>query len=214
MYTSNKALVRKREVISVFITKNALKLVMICALFFFVSFRLPVATSAFYIQRYSDDKSRDIAINITKNIHNQFIEMLKKTKWMDWVLRKEAIRKVKATKFIFGYSKELTNDTLLNEYYKDLDIQESDSFLDSVLRVQRFLKNHQLAQLGMPAKLNDWTKSAMMATSSGGEFFLRENYLRACLLCSTYQLFLSYLYSTNLLFHRCFNFILTVLTSG
>lgn len=147
------------------------------ALFFCMFFRMPVAASAFYIRRFSNDQSRDYSINITKQIHNQFIEILELAGWVDTDSRDASIRKVKATKLIFGYSDELTNDTLLNEYYKHLDIRKTDSFLDSMLRVQRFIKNYQLAQLRMPAKLYDWTEKAWMATSVGVRYFPHGNLL-------------------------------------
>lgn len=106
--------------------------------------------------------------------------MLKQADWMDDDSRDDSIRKVKAMQLIFGYSDELKNDTLLNEYYKDLDILKTDSFLDSVLRAQRFIKNYQIAKLRMPAKIGDWTET-LMATNVGAHYFLRENRFRMCL---------------------------------
>lgn len=162
-------------------------------LLFFLLFRVPVATSALYVRRFSDENPHDFAISVTKKIRNQFIEMLKQADWMDNDSRDDSIRKVKAMKLIFGYSDELANDTLLNEYYKDLDIQKKDLFLHSVLRAQRFIKNYQIAKLRMPAKVGDWTET-LMATNVGAHYFSRENRFRMCLhfyfcFCSSFQLF-------------------------
>lgn len=149
---------------------------------------MPIATGALYVQRLSYEKSRDSGIDITMKIYNQFIETLKQADWMDIDTRDASIAKAKAMKFLFGYSDKMINDTLINEYYKDLDIQKTDLFLNSVLRIEKFQKNHALAKLRMPAKIHDWTNDAYMTTSAGAEYYPKGNYLRMsfqffCLFC-------------------------------
>lgn len=102
-----------------------------------------------------------MGINITKEIHNQFIETLNRAAWMDIDSREASLEKAKAMKFLFGYSDELTNDTLINEYYKDLNFQETDSLFYIVLRIHRFSKNQEILKLRLPAKKYDWTDFEM-----------------------------------------------------
>lgn len=142
---------------------------------------MPIATGALYVRRFSDKKAHDFSINVTMEIHNQFIETLKQAEWMDPYSRDASIRKAKAMKFIFGYPVELANETLINEYYKDLDFNKTDLFLHTVLRITKFQKNHEIAELQMPAKIDDWTNFAMATddlADVGTLYFLRQNSLR------------------------------------
>lgn len=131
-----------------------------------------------------------MGINITKGIHNQFIETLNRATWMDIDSREASIEKAKAMIFDFGYPDELTNDTLINEYYTDLDFQETDSLLHIVLRIQRFSKNHEILKLQWPAKKYDWTDFEM--TDVRNQYFQNGNRLR--MMIRFFFIFIQYFY--------------------
>lgn len=148
-------------------------------LFYFITliiFSLPIATEALYIRRLPDKTPKDLGINITKEIHHQFIETIKGAAWMDTDSRGASVEKVKAMKFNFGSPDGLTNDTMINEYYKDLDFRKTDSLLDIVLRIQRFSKNREILKLRRPAKIDDWTDFEM--TEFSNRYFENGNRLR------------------------------------
>lgn len=129
-----------------------------------------MATAVLYVRRFSDKKSRNLAKSITKAIQNQFVETLKRASWMDDESRETSIETIRAINFIFGYPDELTNDTFINEYYNDLDLQKTDLFLDSVFRAQRFLKDQEIIKLSVPLNLEDWTNFVWIATGAGVDF--------------------------------------------
>lgn len=120
-----------------------------------------------------------MATNITKEIHNQFIETLKQAEWMDIISREASIDKANAIKFIFGYSNELMNDTLINEYYKDWEFNKTDTYLHNMLRSQRSFENHKIAKLRIPVQMDNWSGFETMAARVGAYLFLRQNRLCA-----------------------------------
>lgn len=113
-----------------------------------------------YIRRFFDEKTQNMAINIAKEIYDEYIETLKRTPWLDDESRNAAIRKSNAMKFHIGYSEELTNDTLIDAYYKDVEMQATDSYLYSMFRVLRFLREQEIVNLRTPLNQIDWIKQA------------------------------------------------------
>lgn len=81
---------------------------------------MPIATEVFYIRRLPDKIPQDMGINITKEIHNQFIETLNRAAWMDIDSREASLEKAKAMKFLFGYSDEFDKRILQrSEFSRD-----------------------------------------------------------------------------------------------
>lgn len=138
---------------------------------------LPIATGAMYVRRFFDEKSRKMAINVAKEIHGEFIETLKQVPWLDDESRKAAIEKANAMKFHIGYPDALMNDTILDEYYKDLELQ-TDSFLHSVLRAQKFHTDREIAQLREPVNKNDWIEHSLRLTNVDAFYSVIENSIR------------------------------------
>lgn len=101
-----------------------------------------------------------MAMNIAKEIFDEYIETLKRTPWLDDKSRDASIRKANSMKFHIGYSEDLTNDTLIDAYYKDIKMQPIDSYLHSIFRIRRFLKEQEVVHLRTPVNQIDWIKYA------------------------------------------------------
>lgn len=144
---------------------------------FFLCFSLPLATGAMYVRQFFDEKSRKMAINVAKEIHEAFIETLKKVQWLDDESRTVAIEKANAMKFHIGYPDALMNDTILDEFYKDLELQP-DSFLHSMLYAQKFLTDRLIKLLYKPVDKNDWIEQSMRLTNVDAFYSLFENSIR------------------------------------
>lgn len=92
---------------------------------------------------------------MTKFIHEEFIEMVDKSTWMDETTRKAAIEKAQSMSFFNGFPNELTDDAKLDEYFRDLKLRP-DSHLQNVLRIQKFNKNKIIDELHDPIDKADW----------------------------------------------------------
>lgn len=98
-----------------------------------------------------------MAYNVVKKISEQFIETLKRTSWMDVESREASIKKLNAIEFHLGANpKALMNDTLIDECYKDVELQTTDSYLFSMFRIQRFLDDQEIKKLRKPVNESDW----------------------------------------------------------
>lgn len=113
-----------------------------------------------YIRRFLNDETQNMAISIAKDIFDEYIEILKQTSWLDDKSRKASIRKANAMKFHIGHSEELTNDTLIDAYYKGVEMQATDLYLHSMFRIRRFLKEQEIVYLGTPVNQIEWIRHA------------------------------------------------------
>lgn len=126
----------------------------------FPFFSFPIATEAMYVRRFFNEETQDMAISMAKDIFDEYIETLKQTPWLDDKSRNASIRKANAMKFRIGYSKELTNDTLIDEYYRGVEMQANDSYLHSMFRIRRFLKEQEIVYLRTPVNQIEWIQYA------------------------------------------------------
>lgn len=104
--------------------------------------------------------SKNVVESLTHDIHDAFVEKLGKISWMDESTRHEAIRKAKAMIFNIGYPDELIDDEKLDEYYRDLELNENVSLFHNVLRIRKFEQIHEIKQFREPIDRNDWRDHA------------------------------------------------------
>ena len=94
-----------------------------------------VATSALYVRKHFDPKSKKVAFDMVNAIKEEFEEILKNVSWMDETTRAAALSKVKKIKAHIGYPDELVDDQKLIEYYEKVEIDEL-KFLESALNLK------------------------------------------------------------------------------
>lgn len=111
--------------------------------------------AAIYARTYFNKESKEAATSLARDIHKEFIRMLKKVSWMDEITRRAAIEKANAMSFNIGYPDELTDDKKLEEHYRGLEL-EPNSLLHSVLSVRNFAKNQKIQDFRRPIIKNDW----------------------------------------------------------
>lgn len=66
-----------------------------------------------------------------------------------------AIEKAKAVDYHIAYPDELTDNNKLEEYYSGLEL-DSNSYLQSVLRICKFNTNNMLSRLRIPVNKTGW----------------------------------------------------------
>lgn len=92
---------------------------------------------------------------MAKDIHKEFIKTLQRVSWMDDESKKAAIKKAEAMVFHIGYPNELDDDSKLEDYYKDLEL-EPDSLILSTLRIKTFLFDRKIKKLHIAVNKTDW----------------------------------------------------------
>lgn len=155
-------------------------------------FSFSIASGAMYVRRFYDENIQKVAINLAKEIHEEFIETLKRAPWMDDESREASIGKANAMKFHIGYPQELANDTLIDEYYKDMELQATDSYLLSMLRIQRFLKDREIIKLRKQVNKSDWIEHSTYLTEVNAFYSVFENSIRTLVNVFLYYFFVQF----------------------
>lgn len=133
------------------------------------TFSLPISLAALYVRKYLSERSKDDVAAIATHIHKEFIEMLKRVPWLDERTRETAIEKAHAMRFIIAYPTELMDDQVLNEYYRELELDAS-SLLNSVLRIKIFQNNQRIRDYRKSTSENNWRDYAIRAAAGRSTF--------------------------------------------
>lgn len=122
-------------------------------------YSLSVSVGALYVRQYFDDNVRHLVIDMVENIRAAFIKMLHDVSWMDETTKQKAIVKARALVAHIGYPNELTNDTKIEEYYKDLEVTDHE-YLMNAIRLNLFKTDYGFRQLHKPINKTDWLAHA------------------------------------------------------
>lgn len=78
---------------------------------------------ASYVRKYSNDGIKEYAAEIVKYITVEFKKTLQdRTPWIDELTRKKALLKAEKITSQIAYAKEMLDDKILNDLYKDVSI--------------------------------------------------------------------------------------------
>uniref|UniRef100_A0A1B0DA99 Peptidase M13 N-terminal domain-containing protein n=1 Tax=Phlebotomus papatasi TaxID=29031 RepID=A0A1B0DA99_PHLPP len=93
---------------------------------------LPISVGALYVRKHFKEDAKRTALEMVNGIRTEFQKILTTVPWMDDKTRKAAIAKAKAMTTHIGYPDEIMDNSKLEEYYKDLNIDPA-KYLESVL---------------------------------------------------------------------------------
>lgn len=110
---------------------------------------------ALYVRKYFREETRRATVDMVKTIRNEFINILRDAAWLDESTREEAIKKAKSMDGHIGYPNELHDNKKLEEYYKDLEL-EPDNFFMNTLQMYMFNSDRRFSKLREPADNIEW----------------------------------------------------------
>lgn len=125
-------------------------------------FSLSIAVGALYVRKYFREDSKAAALEMVNGIRYQFENILKDVAWMDDETRKSAINKLHSMSTHIGYPDEIMDNSKIEEYYQDLEIDEND-YLKSVLHMNVFGTDYAFTKLRKPVNKTDWITHARPA---------------------------------------------------
>lgn len=96
---------------------------------------LGIAVSSMYVREYFYDEriKHDIGEMVIE-IRHEFEKLLLKNDWMDAETKEEALKKLHSMSSNIAYPKELLNNSLIEEYYRDLQLNET-NYLQSAINI-------------------------------------------------------------------------------
>ncbi|CAD5115614.1 DgyrCDS4569 [Dimorphilus gyrociliatus] len=116
---------------------------------------LGFATSRLFVDRYFDESSKKVALEMIGKVRDSFNEILKELDWMDDEARKTAKEKADAIRDSIGYPEFIQNNTALNNYYKSVTVNESNYF-ENYLEFLKFTTRRDLSRLDKPVDKTIW----------------------------------------------------------
>jgi len=125
-----------------------------------VSGLLNIAVSSMYVREHFKDQriKQDIG-DIVDEISNEFEKLLHQNTWMDAKTKGEALRKLHAMNSNIAYPNELLNDTIIENFYINLNLNES-NYLESALNIDKHSKNFVCKRFHQRVNRIDWIDQA------------------------------------------------------
>lgn len=141
------------------------------------TYNFEIASAALYVRKYFNQDSKAVALEMVNSIREVFEGTLKTIPWMDSQTREAALVKAKSIVAHIGFPDELMDDKKLEEYYKDVKVNEK-KFLESVLSIKAFKADLDYKKLRKTVNKTDWethSKAAVVnAAYSSIENSIRE----------------------------------------
>ncbi|XP_045542231.1 neprilysin-2 isoform X1 [Papilio machaon] len=119
------------------------------------SMSLSISVGALYIRKYFNEDSKKNALEMVKDIREQFRRTLEEVEWMDDTTRRAALAKADAMAAHIAYPDEMLNDEKLSEFYEGLEMSE-DKLMESVLNLTLFGTDYLFQKLRQPVNKTDW----------------------------------------------------------
>lgn len=123
---------------------------------------LSIAVGALYVRKHFQQDSKKSALEMVAGIRQEFEKILKEVAWMDEKTKQAALTKVKAMTTHIGYPDEIMDDSKIEEYYSDLEI-DPNNYLLSVLNMNVFGTDYAFNKLRKPVNKTDWITHARPA---------------------------------------------------
>lgn len=120
---------------------------------------ISIAVGAVYVRKYFRQDSKTVAMEMVNGIRKQLERILNGVDWMDDETRNSALNKLKAMSTHIGYPDELLDNAKIEEYYKNLEIDENNYF-ESILNISKFYTDCEYSKLRGPVNKTDWIKHA------------------------------------------------------
>ena len=103
-----------------------------------------------YAKRYFNEKSKEYAIEMFKNIRNSFAEIIRKQSWMSDETKEIALDKLYSMTYKIGYPDKWKD-------YSDLPVDTSLSYLENVIRISNYWKARNIKErYNKPVDLTEW----------------------------------------------------------
>ncbi|CCD64806.1 NEPrilysin metallopeptidase family [Caenorhabditis elegans] len=99
---------------------------------------LPRASTRVFVQNFLDKENRKYVAGMIEDVKMGFIDMIQESTWLNEESKKVAVQKVKNIKSMIGYPDFFEPPGTLDRSFKDLNIEQTDSYHTIVRKIQKF----------------------------------------------------------------------------
>jgi len=120
--------------------------------------KMPASAASLYVRHFFNPEEKKLVEIIITYIRRAFDKMLDDLEWMDDQTRQRAKKKLDRMSQNVAYPDELLDQSVIDGYYRLLGSLEPDTFLQNVLKLNRFGIARNLRQLREKVDPNHWTE--------------------------------------------------------
>ncbi|XP_029343547.1 neprilysin-2 [Acyrthosiphon pisum] len=131
-----------------------------------------LAIVSLYVRRVFNENAKQNALRMVNGIKEELYKTLSSNDWMDDRTREKAMDKAKAMTHDIAYPDELLDDSKLNAYYENLDVNDQ-YFYTSILNFTKFKTDNYFSML-MKTK-PDWVFDTTFVANVNAQYGLRSN---------------------------------------
>ena len=124
---------------------------------------LPIAVGSLYVRKHFQKLSKRLVSDMVTTIKSEFKNILETVTWLDEKTKKSALKKLKYMETYIGYPDELLKEKKLVEFYQNAEIEESDNYLESILKINKFIANRSYSRLRRSVNKTNWFNHAKPA---------------------------------------------------
>lgn len=117
---------------------------------------LPFAVGSLYVRKHLPKESKTQVSDMVTTIKAEFKKILETVTWLDEKTRTLALKKLKKMDSRVGYPDELLNDEKMIAFYESAEFEESDDYLESILKLTKFVTNRTYNRLRVPQNKTNW----------------------------------------------------------
>lgn len=130
----------------------------------YVNDNLDDAVGRLYVQEAFAGQSKDVVQDLISQIRHVFITTLEELTWMDAETKLKAEQKATAIKERIGFPTDITDDTKLNNEYKDLNYK-AEEYFENILQNTVFGQKKQLKKLREKVDKEEWITGAAVVNA-------------------------------------------------
>lgn len=133
-----------------------------CALY--VNNNMENAVGRLYVQEAFSEKSKELILEMIKDIREVFLSNVEDLTWMDEQTRRAAEEKARAIRERIGYSDNIMNDDYLNNEYKDL-AYSAEEYFENILQNLEYMQKKRLRKLRVKVNKEEWVTGAAVVNA-------------------------------------------------
>lgn len=130
---------------------------------------MPILTTSMYVRRHIRGEVRAEVTEMVSNIMREMRLLLQNEAWLDEDTRRAMKEKMANMKYFVGYPDQLLNDTLLDEFYSEVDVQ-GENLLEIVLSLSKLSFHHFCSKFNTTLAMMDWDLPITWAPMTLGQF--------------------------------------------
>ncbi|XP_003968387.2 neprilysin isoform X1 [Takifugu rubripes] len=130
----------------------------------FVNNNMDEAVGRLYVEQAFSEKSKEMIIEMIKEIQEVFINNLEQLTWMDRQTKEAAKQKAKAIREQIGYDDKILDDEYLNSEYSDINFS-ADKYFENILHNSENSQKKRLQKLHQKVNRENWVTGAAVVNA-------------------------------------------------